>query len=317
MTALADRPLTPALAVPLCYALARTYDHLGEIENAFKWYAQGAALRDKTTPFDMAPYLAYLGRLRTTFTPELISRFQNESGGENLLIILSPPRSGTTLLEQILATSPKVTPTGEHMVFRNASLPLGSLEPVDMARADSFANKEWRQMAQSYQSGLRKRFGSGAVYTDKSLLNSNYAGLMRILFPQAKFAACVRDKRDTAWSCFRSHINANRWAQRHDSCAQFLHAQDEMQHHWAQIFGEDLVTIHYEDLVQDPGHTTQKLFTHAGLARPDDWDDFYKSGNPVATASLSQVRRPLNDASIGAWRRYEKYLAPAYDRYFP
>ncbi|WP_375211387.1 tetratricopeptide repeat-containing sulfotransferase family protein [Hyphococcus sp.] len=316
MMALANQPLSPALAIPLCYALGRAFDHTDDIDKAFQWFSQGGAIREKATPYDIEPYLAYIERLRTTFTPELINHFQNDVGGENIIVVLGAPRSGSTLIEQILATTSGVTPTGEHMLFRMASLPLGSMEPPDMARAADFTNKDWRQMAQTYLLGLRKRFGPARFNTEKSMLNATYAGLMRILMPQAKFIWCDRDLKDTAWSCFRSHINANRWAQKHETCAQYLLAHQKLKDAWANAFGDAFINVSYEGLVQQPEETTQRLFDHAGVERPENWRSFYESDNPVATASLSQVRQPLNEKPVGSWRRYEKFLAPVYERYF-
>ncbi len=316
MMALASRPMTPALATPLCYAIARSFDRAGDIGQAFQWYAQGGALREKAAPFAMAPYAAYLGRLAASFTPQWIETHQSSAEGADLCILIGAPRSGTTLIEQILTTAGSITATGEHTLFRLATLPLGSMEPVDLERARDFVHKDWRQMAQRYQSGLRKRFGPGAVYTDKSMLNVDFAGMIRTLFPKAKFIWCERDPRDVAWSCFRSRITANHWAQQLDNCAQYMQANRKLCSHWTNVFGDSLLRLSYEDLIQSPEETVAALFQHVGVSQPDTWSDFYKSENPVATASLAQVRKPLNANSVGAWRRYEKYLAPVYDKYF-
>ena len=75
-----------------------------------------------------------------------------------------------------------------------------------------------------------------------------------------------------------------------------------------------MIAITYERLINEPDETTQKLFAHVGVERPDDWFDFHKNVNPVATNSLAQVREPLNEKGLSAWRRYEKFLAPTFDR---
>lgn len=316
MLTLAERIQSPEQLTTLYYALGRAYDHTGDIDRAFQYYSAGAGLREKTSPYNPQPLLAYLERRRQVFTPALFRQLQNDSGGENMVFILSAPRSGTTLIEQILATSPSVTPTGEHTLLRLATLRLGSMEPQDMARINAFKDSDWRKMAQSYQTGIRRRFGAGKIYTDKTIINYYYAGAIKILFPAAKFIWCVRDIRDTAWSCFRSRISANEWAQKLDNTIDFLQAHRRLCEYWSEIFGENFITMPYEKLIAEPEATTDALFAHAGAAKPDGWDEFYKNDDAVATASLAQVRRPLNNKAVGSWRRYEKYLAPIYDKTF-
>ncbi|MEM9619507.1 MAG: sulfotransferase [Pseudomonadota bacterium] len=302
--------------IALYYALGRAFDHADDTDKAFAYISKGAALRTGPRPFDLAPLHAYLGRLRTTFTPAFVKQHENGDAGAGAIFILSTPRSGSTLIEQILTTAPSVTATSEHVILRNAALDLGNMEPQEMAQTADYKQSDWNKIAQGYFDGLRRRFGTSKVYTDKTLINFYYAGLIRILFPAAKVIWLRRDPRDVAWSCFRSRINANQWAESIDTACGFLKAHHEMCAYWAELFGDRLLTLDFEKLVSDGEATSKQLFDHVGVERPDAWGDFYKSSNPVATASLAQVREPLNTKGVGAWRRYEKHLAPIYDKHF-
>ena len=302
--------------IALYYALGRAFDHAGETDKAFAYISKGAALRTGPAPFDLAPLHAYLGRLRTTFNPEFIKKHQNGDAGAGAIFVLSAPRSGSTLIEQILTTASSVTATSEHMILRSAALALGNMEPQEMARTNDFKQSDWNKIAQGYFDGLRKRFGASKTYTDKTLINYYYAGLIRILFPAAKVIWLRRDPRDVVWSCFRSRINANQWAENLDTACGFIKTHHEACAYWAELFGDQLITLDFETLVGDGDATSRKLFDHVGVERPDDWSDFHKSSNPVATASLAQVREPLNTKGVGAWKRYEKHLAPIYDKHF-
>jgi hypothetical protein len=186
------------------------------------------------------------------------------------------------------------------------------MEAPDLARAEQFDSRDWEQMAGVYLKGVKRRFGPRGSFSDKSLLNHNFAGAIRMLFPEARFIWLRRDPRDVAWSCFRSRINANQWAQKLENCMRYLDAHQALCTHWQAVLGDSLLTVSYEELVTSPELTTAALFDHVDLARPDDWQDFYKAANPVATASIAQVRNPLSGSSLGAWRRYEKFLAPIY-----
>lgn len=304
------------LLIAIYYALGRAFDHAGETEKAFSFISKGAALRIESAPFELAPLHAYLGRLRTTFCPEFVKKHQNGEAGKGAIFILSAPRSGSTLIEQILTTASSVTPTSEHMILRNASLELGNMEPQEMAATNDYKQSDWNKIAQGYFDGLRKRFGASKTYTDKTLINYYYAGLIRILFPAAKVVWLRRDPRDVVWSCFRSRINANQWAESLDTACGFIKAHHDACAYWAELFGDNLITLDFETLVADGDATSEKLFEHVGIERPNEWSNFYKSNNPVATASLAQVREPLNTKGVGAWKRYEKHLAPIYDKHF-
>jgi tetratricopeptide (TPR) repeat protein len=312
MEQLAKSISNPALLIPLHYALGRAHDHAGNYDSAYQHIEAGAGLREQSSPFDVQPQTDYYARLQTTFTTDLVAQLQSESGGREAIFLVSAPRSGTTLVEQILSTTDQVTATGEHTFIRLASLPLASMEPPDMARAQQFGRKDWQHMAQTYLKGLHRRFRIRRSFTDKSLLNHNFAGLIRILFPDAKIIWLRRDMRDVAWSCFRSRISANQWAQNLTNCIRFLQAHEQLCAHWSRVFGDDMLVVDYEDLVSSPDSATARLFEYAGLERPENWSEFYRAASPVATASLAQVRQPLTQSAVGAWRRYEKQLAPIY-----
>ncbi|NNE42115.1 MAG: hypothetical protein HKN14_14490 [Marinicaulis sp.] len=306
----------PDQLIALYYALGRAFDSADDFDNAFAYISKGARLRQGPAPFDMAGVRAYLNRLKLTFTENFIANHENEDIGGEAIFIFSPPRSGSTLIEQILTTAPGITATSEHTILRAAAIALGSMEPPEMAAVANYERKDWRKISMGYFDRLRKRFGPGKAYTDKTLINYYYGGLIRSVFPEAKIVWLKRDPRDVVWSCFRSRINANQWAENLSTTCEFIKAHHEITDYWAELFGNRLIEISYEDLAAKPEETTAALFAHCGRDRPDDWAAFYESDNPVATASLAQVRAPLNTKAVGSWRRYEKFLAPIYDQHF-
>lgn len=304
----------PDQAQAICFALGRAYDRMGEYEKAFHFVSKAAQLRRGPQPFDIRQVRSFLDSLKTSFSMGFISDHEVENAGSGAVFILSPPRSGSTLLEQIISSAQSVKPTSEHAILRNASIQLGGLEPASIAAAASFKREAWRKIGQSYFDGLRRRFGASKVYTDKSLTNYCYAGLIRLLFPKAKFIWLRRDPKDVAWSCFRSRLNGAPWAESLEATCEFLKAHEEICGHWAKLFKGHVLDISYEQLVSAPDETTRQIFEHIEVERPSDWQDFHTRSDPVATNSLAQVREPLNTKGIGAWRRYEQFLKPVYDR---
>ena len=306
----------PDQLIALYYALGKAFDEAGDTENAFVYISKGAQLRRGPAPFDMNGVRAHLGRLKSTFNDAFVAKHEQAGVGGEAIFILSLPRSGSTLVEQILSTAPGVTPTSEHTLLRAAAIDLGMLEPHEMAGAANYERKDWRKISQGYFDRLRRRFGPGKAYTDKTLTSFYYGGLIRTLMPDAKIVWLRRDPRDVVWSCFRSRINANQWAENISTTCEFVQAHHDICEYWTGLFGDRLIQTSYEDLAAQPDETTKRLFSHCGHERPDNWSAFYESENPVATASLAQVRAPLNAKAVGSWRRYEKHLAPIYDKHF-
>lgn len=318
MHALAAGALAQPLRAPLRYAIARAHDKAGNIEDAFANYAEGAAIIRKSQPFALEPQLNYMERLKATFTAPLIDSMRDQSDrGAGFIFIVGPPRSGTTLVEQILSTARSVTPTGEHLILRLATHPLGNLEPQEVATAQQFSGETWRAMAVNYQRRVARRFGAAACYTDKSMLAHYFLGVIRALFPAAKIVRVSRNLADVAWSCHRSRLSGNRWAYDLDLACRYLKAHDALMDHWSGIDAIDLHHLRYEDLITKPEETTQSLFAHCNLERPADWDAFHQRQNPVATASVAQVRRPLYADAVNAWQRYDRFLKPVFERHFP
>ncbi|WDI32448.1 sulfotransferase [Hyphococcus flavus] len=316
MLALEKRVTEPQRLMALYFALGRAFDYAGDTDNAFLYFSKGADFRKGPNPFDMRPVHAYLEGLKATFNSAFLDQHAHGDAGQEVVFILSAPRSGSTLIEQILSTAPSVTPTGEHMLLRRAALPFGGLTPPEMAKAAEYTQNDWRKISRNHLESLRKRFGPGKIYTDKSLINHYYAGLVKVLYPNARFIWMRRDPRDVAWSCYHSRLNGNPWTESIESACEFLTAHNNICSYWSELLGDNLLAVDYEDLVASPEETSAKIFQHVGIDRPDDWRDFYKSDNPVATASLAQVREPLNKKGVGSWRRYEKHLAPIYDKCF-
>ena len=300
----------------ISYALARAYEKNGDLDTAFEYISKAAAARQGPQGFDVRQIETYLKSAREAFTPDYIERHEVEGAGEGAVFIISLPRSGSTLLEQILSTSSLVTPTGEHAIMRSATLTLGNIDPETMARAEELEERDWRKMGQAYLDGLRRRFGASSVYTDKSLTNYIYAGLIRILFPASKLIWLTRDPRDVAWSCYRNRLQGAPWTESLEATCRYVKAHNETCDYWSGLLGDQMLPVSYEQLIKEPDETTQKIFDHIGVERPEAWRDFHKSTNPVATNSLAQVREPLNEKGLGAWRRYEKHLGSVFEQQF-
>ena len=221
-------------------------------------------------------------------------------------------RSGSTLLEQMLATHPSITPAGEldwlpRLAFqRHAPFPSG----FDHVSADELA-----ALAQEYLAALRKRFPdlpAGALVTDKRPDNYLLIGVIKALFPAARILHTVRHPMDNGLSIYMQNMNLEVAAYASDlgDIGHQYGLYTRLMDHWKARFPGDILDVAYEDLVADPGTVVAGIEGFLGLARGADSSAFHHLPNAVKTASYWQVRRPLYRDAMGRWERYAAQLEP-------
>ncbi|MDD9878127.1 MAG: sulfotransferase, partial [Magnetovibrio sp.] len=213
------------------------------------------------------------------------------------------PRSGTTLVEQILASHPDVRGTGEAATVAGLvpDFPAG-LDGVDAAGLASLAGAALARL---------RADGDAARIIDKTPFQFQHVGLIRVLFPNARIIHCVRDPLDTGLSCyFQNFVADYPWAADLGHIGRYMAAYGSLMAHWRRVIGVGLIDVVYEDLVRDPEAESRRLIAFLGL----DWDDaclrFHESDRTVLTASNWQVRRPVYGHAAGRAGRYGRHLEP-------
>ncbi len=219
------------------------------------------------------------------------------------------PRSGTTLVEQILSRHPLVFAAGEtndggRLIARLPGL-LGAAEgyPRCVARLDraTAQDRGRRVPAQA----IAARGGEAARVTDKSPLDYLYLGLLAALFPRARVIHCRRDARDVCLSCYFQYFRSGGFAWDLGDTGRYYRPYERLMDHWRAVLPVEPLEVVYEDLVADQEAVSRRMVAFCGLA----WDErclaFHESRRPVHTASKLQVRRPIYTTSVGRWRHYE------------
>jgi hypothetical protein len=298
----------------LAYAYAKICDDVGDVDRAFEWYQRGAALSRGGRMPRMDAFLAQAADARAAFPAGRLVPANATDRAERPILIIGCPRSGTTLLERIVASSDKVAPGGELKMLRLACLGFSPPSPV---RVESFVQRSggerqaWADVADIYVRKLVQRFGRADRVTDKGLVNYLYLGALALALPRAHIIHVRRDPMDVAWSCFRRRFHQGlAWSYHFDSIAAFLRVYQDLMDHWHNVLPERILPVDYEALVQDPDAQTQRVFDFIGVPRPETWHLFHEAKGAILTASQIQVRRPLNAEGVGAWRRYERFLGP-------
>jgi len=313
--------LLPAVAarpepeqIDLHFALAKAYRDSGDHERAFHHLAQGNALNRRHIAYDENAVIAGMDRIRAVFTPELM----RDKSGHGLptdrpVFIIGMPRSGTTLIEQILASHPRVHGAGERQDFEQAiAFVTGRTDFPKLVAAMTAAQLD--ALGAAYLSSMAAAAAADR-FTDKLPGNFKYAGLIHLALPNARIIHVQRDPIDTCLSCFATLFGAEQdFAYDLGELGRYYRAYERLMAHWRQVLPPGvMLDVQYEDVVADIETQARRMVAHCGL----EWDDaclaFHASERPIYTASAAQVRQPLYDSAVERWRPYERQLQPLLD----
>ena len=300
----------------LDFALAKAYADLKDYDRSFRHLLAGNAGKRAAISYDEQASNALFARIEALFSAELI-RAKSGSGDPSQvpIFVMGMPRSGTTLVEQILASHPQVYGAGELKLLNDVLLtvrgPDGKtiLYPEFVPALDGDA---LRQIGQQYVAGLREQAPHGDRVTDKMPSNFYFAGLIHLALPNAKIIHTVRDPVDTCISCFSKLFSAeqNHTYDLAELGRYYRHYRHLMQH-WRQVLPPGrILDVRYEDVVADIEAEAKRIIAHCGLPWDERCLSFHQTDRPVRTASATQVRQPIYKSAIGRWRVYEKFLGP-------
>jgi tetratricopeptide (TPR) repeat protein len=312
---LADPQLNDAPRSHLLFALAHVLDGRGDHARAAGCLRQANALsleqaRQQHHDYHPAEHEQWVDRLCATFTPEWLAARPPACGSPTRrpVFVFGLPRSGTTLIEQVLASHPRIHGAGELRLARSSftSIPalLGRSE-APMVCAPDLDAESLRRLAQQHEEKLAALAPAAAErVVDKMPDNYLYLGLLSVLFPNATFIHCRRDLRDVAVSCWMTDFRSIRWANDPDHIASRFGQYRRVMDHWRKVLPVPLHEIDYEETVTDLEGVARRLLAACGL----EWDprclEFHRLQRPVRTASVTQVRQPLHTRSVARWKHY-------------
>lgn len=311
---LADPRLGVGDRYPLHLAAADLLDGLGRYDDAFAHARRGNALA--APPYDPAAHERSFDRLIGYFTRRRLRSIPRPAWRtEKPIFIVGMPRSGTTLVEQVLAAHPAVCGGGEPDFMSHVwagTVRMLSAAPRDYPDClDRLTADRADGLAQCYAGPLAAFDGGAARVTDKLPLNFLHLGLIALLLPDARVVHCRRDPLDTCLSCHLTAFRAGHEFKYDLSHLGRFHRQyARLMDHCRAELDLRMLDVSYEQLVADPEPVARQLVAFAGLP----WDDAclhaHRTRRGVTTASVQQVRRPIHTASVGRWRHYERHLGP-------
>jgi hypothetical protein len=311
-----SRSLSSEDQIPLRFALFNAYSHQGNFKAAFRQLKLGNTLARARIDYDERATLADMGHLRALFTAKLLSENRGTGHASTTpIFVLGMPRSGSTLIEQILASHPNVLGAGEITDFVAAAVEVAGegLAGLKTRGTDSEAFREqMRHIGGAYVDRIQARYGQADRIVNKMPDNFRLAGLIHLALPNARIIHSRRDPIDTCFSCYsKAFSNIIPYAYDLGELGRYYRSYERLMEHWrATIPSEALLEVQYESLVRDPETQVRKIVEHCGLAWDDRCLDFHRTVRPVRTASAVQVRKPIYADAVGKGRRYADELSP-------
>jgi len=319
---MAESERNPRALAGLQDILARHCDRIGDYPAASLHAARANALMAQMIPqqdrYDGRRHEQEIANTIRGFASQLFDRLRDAGRPERRpVFVIGLPRSGTTLLEQMLASHPGIVGVGEQSIaaaslHRAMASAGGSLENLTPAAVDDAATWHLEMLYKRVQR-LANR-GAADRIVDKMPDNYLLAGWLRIAFPNATIIHCLRDPRDVALSCWMTQFAGVPWSLDLQHIAHRIEQHRRLLHHWRGAIGDHLTDIRYEQLVADPEAELRRALAaigldwHAGVLAHADRKGF------VASASRQQVREPIHARKVARWRNYEHALRPILPR---
>ena len=315
-----EAALTETQRVLLHFGLANVLDARGKYSEAAEHLARGNAMqlilrRKRGMEYDVEQHVALAAAIVDVFKPDFFARVRDFGLESELpVFVVGLPRSGTTLIEQILASHSQVFGAGEIKLVDDTMNALGGkgVNPIEGVRQ---LNRQTAQhLASQHLERLQALNPASLRIVNKMPDNYLYLGLLACLFPRAKFIHCRRDLRDVAVSCWMTHFREIRWTNDQTHIASRFHEYQRIMEHWRRVLPVPLLEVDYEETVVDLEGVARMLLAWCGLEWEPQCLQFHQTKRPVRTASVVQVRKPVFTTSVGRWKHYEHSLGLLFAR---
>ncbi|RUU11988.1 sulfotransferase family protein [Mesorhizobium sp. USDA-HM6] len=315
----AKAPQDSLARMQLSFGLGKANDDLKDYGRAFDYFAEGNAIRRKGIDYDPVRTRDEFEAMKAVFDKAFFEKHRpSDISDDTPIFVVGMPRSGTTLVEQIIASHPQVFGAGELSILKTA---VGKQFPMSMPGGFPWGiadmpDKAFAEAGQAYLDMLHSRYPGFRHVTDKMPGNFLLVGFLHMMLPKAKIVHCARDAAATCLSIFKVHFrgDSHRYGYDLGELADFHNLYTDIMAHWHKVLPGIVHDVRYEDFVADQEGQTRALMAHLGLPWDDKVLSFHETDRPVRTASAAQVRQPMYQGSVDLWKRYGDRLKPLLDR---
>ena len=298
----------------LSFALGKAYEDMKSYDKAFLHWKKGNFLKRKEIKYSTKYQARLVKIVKENFTNDLFEKFKNYGNRDNTLIfIVGMPRSGTTLVQQIISSHPKVFGAGESNQFSNKINECFFKENGFLKEnLYNFDPINFSKIGEEYIKNIRQLSADTKHILVKDLLNFTWLGFIKLIFPNAKIVHCVRNPMDTCVSLFKNYfVGGVDFSYDLTELGEYYNFYRDIMLFWNNILPNYYVNIFYEELINDPKKQIEKLLNVCNLEWNESCMQFYNNKHFMSTGSNSiNIHQPIYKTSMQYWKRYEKQLQP-------
>jgi len=298
----------------LAFGLGKAFEDLQDYERAFEYLAEGNRIKRETIGYSTDNDIDFFEKTMAAFDNSLFRRsFCEGCSDKSPIFVLGMPRSGTTLIEQILASHPHVHGAGELGILKQILKSHFSVgKKNNYPENIQFVDKaQFEHAGKQYVDEIKRKSPDSRFIVNKTPDNFKYIGLIKLILPNSRVIHCRRDPLDTCLSIFKNYFTgAHEYAYDLVDLGTYYKLYGRLMEHWHKVMPDFIYDVHYEKVISDQVAQTKALLNYCGLEWNDACLEFYKSDRPVKTASFAQVRKPIYTDSVQSWKRYERQLKP-------
>lgn len=297
--------------VPLCYALGKECEDLGEFEQSFTYFARGAAARHARLSYDVATDEGVTAEIVATFDEAWRNESAQGSDIDGPIFVFGLPRSGTTLVDRILDAHPEVSSLGEVNDFAYAVMRAGGPASGKSELIKAVADADLTALGEGYWNALQGYGESAPNLIDKTPANYLYLGMIMQALPSARIVHVRRHPMASGYAMFKALFRMGYpFSYDLEQIGGYYAAYHRLMEHWRNLYPGRILDVDYEALVDDQEAVSREIVHHCQLKWSDACLTYHKNATPTATASAAQVREPIYRQARDLWRNVEHHLEP-------
>ena len=295
------------------FALGKAYEAKKDFDNSFKNYYKGNKAKKSLIKYSSDDTTQNTKRILKFFNKEnIVNLSKSSTSDKDPIFVLGMPRSGSTLIDQIISSHSKVDGTQELPNIIKIAAELNTTKqdsyPEVLKKLDDF---QLSKLGKDYISETKWARDVAPFFIDKMPNNFIHIGLIKTILPNAKIIDTRRDAMDTCFSCFKQFFARGQlFTYSLEDLGNYYTDYIRAMNHWHSVYGKDIFTVHYDNVINETEETIRKLLDYCDLPFEKECLEFYKSSRPVKTPSAEQVRQPIYKSGLNYWKNYEKHLTP-------
>jgi len=310
--------LTDDQKIQLYFALAKAYEDKGEFSQAFNYFDKGNKFKRKKSNYSIDKDTLLFKNIKDLFSNNNFNQLNISPSDKKIIFILGMPRSGTTLIEQIISSHNKVAGAGEinslnRLVYKYL---FNSENEALLTDTNNKKITELKAIPNEYFNYLSHFNFKEEYITDKSLLNFQWIGFIKILFPNSKVINCIRDPKENCLSIYKNFFDyEGPWCYEKKELTEFYNLYLDLMKFWTNKYPDMIYNVKYEELIHNPDSEIKKLVNWLDISWDENCLKFYENKSAIKTLSVNQARKKIYPTSLSLYEKYKPFLKE-FSQYF-